>query len=335
LKFGEHGIPLMGSGDWNDGMNMVGNRGKGESVWLGWFLYSTLMKFAPICKLMGDEDRALKYIGTAEKIAEANEQNAWDGNWYRRAYFDSGIPLGSVQNSECKIDSISQSWAVISEAGDPERALEAMNSLENYLVHWDEGLIKLLTPPFDEGDLEPGYIKGYVPGVRENGGQYTHAAAWVIIAFAKLGYGDKAWELFQLINPINHTRTHMEYSKYKAEPYVMSADVYAVSPHVGRGGWTWYTGSSGWIYRAGLEYILGFQKNGDSLIIEPCIPKKWGEYSIKYRYLETTFEIAIKNPDGVNSGVKSINVDGVLSAGNVLQLINDGAVHKVEVVMGK
>ncbi|HEX3028999.1 MAG TPA: glycosyl transferase, partial [Clostridia bacterium] len=210
LRFGEHGIPLMGAGDWNDGMNTVGNKGKGESVWLGWFLYAVLKRFIPICKKQGDTDRASKYDSAAGEIVKAIEENAWDGNWYRRAYFDNGTPLGSLQNSECKIDSISQSWAVISEGGNGKRIKEAMNSLENYLVDRNEGLIKLLYPPFDEGDLEPGYIKGYLPGVRENGGQYTHAAAWVIIAFAKLGDGNKAWELYQLINPVNHTRTHME-----------------------------------------------------------------------------------------------------------------------------
>jgi cellobiose phosphorylase len=209
------GILSNGSGDWNDGMNAVGNKGKGESVWLGWFLYSVLKRFIPICVKHGDSERAVKYESASDEIVRAIEEKAWDGNWYRRAYFDNGMPLGSIQNTECKIDSISQSWAVISEGGDEKRVKEAMNSLENYLVLRDEGLIKLLFPPFDEGDLEPGYIKGYVPGVRENGGQYTHAAAWVIIAFAKLGDGDKAWELFQLINPINHTRTHMKFPSTK------------------------------------------------------------------------------------------------------------------------
>ncbi|HHW48826.1 MAG TPA: glycosyl transferase, partial [Clostridiaceae bacterium] len=335
LNFGEHGIPLIGSGDWNDGMSTVGNRGRGESVWLGWFLYSILTRFASICSKNGDEERADRYAETAAKIADSIERNAWDGSWYRRAYFDNGIPLGSAQNSECKIDSIAQTWAVISGAGERQRVIEAMNSVEQYLVQRDDGLIKLLTPPFDEGELEPGYIKGYAPGVRENGGQYTHAAAWVIIAFAKLGDGDKAWELFELINPINHTRTHIEYARYKAEPYVMAADVYAVNPHVGRGGWTWYTGSASWMYRAGVEYILGLKKDGETLLIEPCIPKKWSEYSVKYRYFDTTYEITVINNEGVNTGVKRISVDGQVSAGNAVCLVNDGNVHMVEVYMGR
>lgn len=335
LKFGEHGIPLIGSGDWNDGMNTVGNRGFGESVWLGWFLYDILKNFSPICYDRGDNDLGNKYIKTSEAIIEAIEKNAWDGNWYRRAYFDNGVPLGSIQNSECKIDAIAQSWSVISGGGNLERAKQAMNSLENYLVQWDDGLIKLLTPPFENSDLEPGYIKGYVPGVRENGGQYTHAAAWVIIAFAKLGDGDKAWELFELINPINHTRTHIEYSRYKVEPYVMSADVYSVPPHTGRGGWTWYTGSAGWIYRAGLEFIIGFQKNGEVIVMDPCIPKKWSEYSINYIYLDTTYEIQVRNPEGVNKGVKKLIIDGIEASGNTINIVNDGAVHKIEVLMGR
>jgi len=335
LKFGDHGLPLMGSGDWNDGMNTVGNRGRGESVWIGWFLYAVLVGFSPLCSWKGEEERSGKYLEIASGIANAIEKNAWDGNWYRRAYFDNGMPLGSVINSECKIDSIAQTWAVISGAGNPRRTVEAMNSVENYLVQREDGLIKLLAPPFDEGDLEPGYIKGYVPGVRENGGQYTHAAAWVIIANALLGDGDRAWELFELINPINHARTHIEYSKYKVEPYVMAADVYAVYPHIGRGGWTWYTGSAGWIYRAGLEYILGFRRNGGTLAVDPCIPQKWTEYEIWYRYLETRYVIRIKNPEGVSRGVKKVSIDGKVSDDNLIRLENDRVTHQVEVCLGK
>ena len=335
LRVGSHGIPLMGSGDWNDGMSTVGNRGQGESVWLGWFVYSVLKKFVPISRRRGDEERTERYEKAAGDIAGAIEKNAWDGNWYRRAYFDNGAPLGSAQNSECKIDAIAQAWSVISGAGDAKRVREAMSSLEDYLVDRDSGLIKLLTPPFDEGDLEPGYIKGYVPGVRENGGQYTHGAAWAIIAFAMLGEGDRAWELFELINPINHTRTHIEYSRYKAEPYVMAADVYAVGPHVGRGGWTWYTGSAGWIFRAGIEYILGLKKEEDRLFIDPCIPGKWTEYKIKYRHLDTTYAITVKNPCGMNRGVKEVWVDGEKCEGGSFKLHNDARVHQVEVVMGE
>ncbi|MDP4093961.1 MAG: glycosyl transferase, partial [Bacillota bacterium] len=335
LKFGEHGLPLIGSGDWNDGMNTVGNRGFGESVWLGWFLYTILKAFAPICVGMGDNDKALEYGKTAERLSQAIDKDAWDGNWYRRAYFDNGIPLGSIQNTECKIDSIAQTWAVISGGGRSEKIGEAMNSLENYLVLKEEGLIKLLTPPFDEGDLQPGYIKGYVPGVRENGGQYTHAAAWAIIAFALLGEGDKACELFNLINPVNHTRTHMEYSRYKAEPYVMAADVYAAYPHVGRGGWTWYTGSAGWMYRAGIEYLLGFKKNGSILKIEPCIPEKWTRFGMIYKYSGTIYKIDVQNPEGVSMGTVKTVVDGAVTSNGEIQLVDDGREHVVVVYMGK
>jgi len=335
LKFGEHNIPLIGSGDWNDGMNTVGNNGRGESVWLGWFMYSILMKFAPICKDEGEEERANRYISCANKIAESIEENAWDGNWYRRAYFDNGQPLGSIQNSECQIDSLAQSWAVISGAGDKDRINTAMNALENYLVKRDEGLIKLLTPPFDEGDLEPGYIKSYVPGVRENGGQYTHAACWVVMAFALLGDGDKASELFGLINPINHAKTNIELSKYKVEPYVISADIYSVEPHIGRGGWSWYTGAAGWMYRIGMEYILGFKKNGESLIIDPCIPKEWTAFDIKYKFKDTLYSISVKNPEGINKGVNKVMIDGRELAVNTIELADDKKEHNVEVVLGK
>lgn len=333
MKFGEHDLPLIGTGDWNDGMNTVGNGGLGESVWLGWFLVSVLEMFSPICVKLGDIKRVEKYSEMKKKITDAVEKNGWDGNWYRRAYFDNGLPLGSIQNTECKIDSIAQSWAVISGAGDPQRAVQAMNSLEDYLILKEDGIMKLLTPPFDKGGMEPGYIKGYIPGVRENGGQYTHAAAWAIIAFAKMGDGDKAWELFELINPINHTNNLREYSRYKLEPYVMAADVYTTYPNIGRGGWSWYTGSAGWMYRAGLEHILGFQKNGDIIIMDPCIPCKWREYTIKYKYLDTLYDIKVKNPYGINKGIKRISNDGIISSTNHIKLVNDGETHEIEVLM--
>ncbi|HWQ88843.1 MAG TPA: glycosyl transferase, partial [Desulfitobacteriaceae bacterium] len=327
LSFGQHGLPLMGSGDWNDSMNTVGYKGRGESVWLAWFMISVLDKFSSLCRQTGEEERASNYEEIKRKIAAAVEQNAWDGSWYRRAYFDDGTPLGSIQNTECKIDAIAQAWSVISGAGNPERALLAMNSLENYLVQWEDGLIKLLTPAFDQGDLEPGYIKGYLPGVRENGGQYSHAAVWVVIAYALLGDGDKAGQLFELLNPVNHTRSQKECLRYKVEPYVMPADVYALQPSAGRGGWTWYTGSAGWMYRAGLEYTLGFQKNGNSVIMNPCIPKKWTEYSIEYQYINTMYSIKIKNPERINKGVKYISVDGKIYNENVIPLVNDRKNH--------
>ncbi len=333
LKTGPHGLPLMGSGDWNDGMNTVGNKGMGESVWLGWFLVSILKKFIPICNMMKDADRAEKYRDASEKLTESIEKEAWDGSWYMRAYFDDGTPLGSVLNSECMIDSISQSWSVISGAAKPQRMHEAMTAVQKYLVDSNEGIIKLLTPPFDKGDLHPGYIKGYVPGIRENGGQYTHAATWVVLAFAMLGMGDKACELFHMLNPINHTRTDMEYSRYKTEPYAIAADVYAVHPHMGRGGWTWYTGAAGWLYKVGLEYLMGFVKKGNKLYINPCIPKSWSRFEIEYKTGESAYRIEIKNPDRLSSGVSSITVDGKPCQDGYISLGEQGP-HRVEVIMG-
>ncbi|GAB4267917.1 GH36-type glycosyl hydrolase domain-containing protein [Thermincola ferriacetica] len=335
LKFGERGLPLMGSGDWNDGMNTVGNKGKGESVWLGWFIYTVLQRFIPVCLAQSDEKRAQKYAAVADNLAEAIEKNGWDGSWYRRAYFDDGTPLGSAANTECKIDSIAQSWSVISGIGKPHRAEEAMQAVEKYLVDREAGIIKLLTPPFNEGYLEPGYIKGYVPGVRENGGQYTHAAVWTILAFAKLGQGDKAGELFHLINPINHTRTTIEAMRYKAEPYVVAADVYAVYPYAGRGGWSWYTGAAGWMYRVGIEHILGIKKVGANLYFDPCIPKKWPEFQVQYRLSKTLYRIHVCNPEGINKGVKTVMVDGQQVPEGYIPLVDDGQEHIVEVIMGK
>ncbi|ATW26012.1 GH36-type glycosyl hydrolase domain-containing protein [Candidatus Formimonas warabiya] len=333
-QFGIHGLPLMGSGDWNDGMNAVGSSGQGESVWLGWFLVKVLQSFSPLCQAMKDPERAEKYLDTAVRIKQNIEENAWDGNWYRRAYFDDSRPLGSAENTECKIDSLAQSWAVISGAAREDRIREAMTAVENYLVKKEEGLILLLTPPFDAGDLNPGYIKGYVPGVRENGGQYTHAAVWVISAFARMSLGDKAWALYHMINPINHSRTSIESAVYKAEPYVMAADVYAVYPHVGRGGWTWYTGAASWMYRVGLEEILGLRKEGEKLFLDPCIPRDWPEYEIKYKYQQTLYQIHVRNPLGVNKGVKTMMLDGKEMKDLIIPLVNDQKDHQVQVVMG-
>ncbi len=334
LKFGPHGIPLMGSGDWNDGMSTVGNKGKGESVWLGWFIYSILIGFSDICKKQNDQNRVERYLNIAKEIIKAIEENAWDGNWYRRAYFDNGLPLGSAENTECRIDSLAQSWAVISGAGRADRIKEAFEAVEHYLINKDEGIVLLLTPPFDEGDLEPGYIKGYLPGVRENGGQYTHAAVWVALAYAKMGMGDKAYELYNMLSPINHAKTSMEVARYKVEPYVMAADVYAVAPHTGRGGWTWYTGAAGWMYRVGLQSILGFNKLGDRLIIDPCIPKDWSEYSIEYKYKETLYTISVKNPSKISKGIEKLILDGKEQQENHIKLINDRNNHTVELIMG-
>ncbi|MVX62899.1 glycosyl transferase [Clostridium chromiireducens] len=282
LKFGIHNIPLMGSGDWNDGMSTVGNEGKGESVWLGWFLYSILESFIEIAEKQKDQTTKNHYEERKEFIRENLEKNAWDGGWYRRAYFDDGTPLGSRENPECQIDSLSQSWAIISGAAQEERAVEAMEAVDRNLVKKDKGMILLLAPPFDNSKLEPGYIKGYVPGVRENGGQYTHAAVWVILALTKLNLGDKALEYYNMINPINHAKTELECMMYKVEPYVMAADVYIKEPHSGRGGWSWYTGASGWMYRVGIENILGLKRVKDKgYSINPCVPNDWNEFEIR------------------------------------------------------
>lgn len=325
LKFGIHNIPLMGSGDWNDGMSTVGNQGKGESVWLGWFVYSILRDFTDICKIRGDEYRSQRYLELSDFVKENLEKNAWDGKWYRRAYFDDGTPLGSSKNDECRIDSLSQSWAVISKAASPERAETAMDSLEKYLVKENERMVLLLTPPFDNSKLEPGYIKGYVPGVRENGGQYTHAATWVILAMAKLGKADKAWKLFNMINPINHSKTKEESEIYKVEPYVMAADVYA-GEHVGRGGWTWYTGTAGWMYRVGIEGILGLSLvGGKGFRIHPCVPKEWMEYEINYRHENCVYNIKIKRSEN-----KSVTIDGKHVQDGIVPFMADGT-HTVEI----
>ena len=334
LKTGAHGLPLMGSGDWNDGMNRVGNQGRGESVWVGWFLHTTLAQFAPLCEARGEVERARAYLDHVGRLKEALEAEAWDGDWYRRAYFDDGTPLGSAQNEECRIDSIAQSWGVISGAADPHRAQRAMAAVEEHLIRRGDGLVMLFTPPFDHGALDPGYIKGYVPGVRENGGQYTHAALWVLIAYALAGDGDRAGELFALLNPINHASTRAGMHKYKVEPYVAAADVYAVHPHTGRGGWTWYTGSASWMYRAGLEYILGFRLRGGKLKIDPCIPRGWREYELDYRHGSSRYRIRVENPSGVSRGLRAVEVDGVAQAGDEVTLRDDGADHQVRVVLG-
>ena len=284
--------------------------------------------------IKNDKKRAERYEKEAEHIAQALEAEAWDGSWYRRAYFDDGTALGTVENSECRIDSIAQSWSVISGAGRQNRIEEAMGAVEKYLIDHDEGIIKLLTPPFDEGPLKPGYIRGYVPGVRENGGQYTHAAAWVVLAFAGLGKGDRAWELFHMINPINHSKTTIECSRYKVEPYVMAADVYALPPNTGRGGWTWYTGAAGWLYRVGLESILGIKKEGRKLYIDPCIPSEWDNFEATYLFENSTYIINVSNPARINQGVKAVALDGQPCTSGYVELVGDGRNHTINVVMG-
>jgi cyclic beta-1,2-glucan synthetase len=334
LGVGLHGVPLMGSGDWNDGMNRVGREGRGESVWVGWFLTSTLRSFAELCTRRGDVDRAKRYRAKADAIVAAIEEHCWDGAWYLRAFFDDGTPLGSARNDECRIDSIAQSWGVIAAAADSHRSARAMASVEEYLVRRGDGLIMLFTPPFDTSSLDPGYIKGYVPGVRENGGQYTHAAIWVVLAYALLGDGDRAGELFALLNPVNHTATRAGVHRYKVEPYVCAADVYAVPPHTGRGGWTWYTGSASWMYRVAVESILGFARLGDRLKLDPCIPRGWPGFSMRYRHGTTVYTIEVSNPERVCRGVKSVELDGERLGEATLPLVDDGREHRVRVVLG-
>ncbi|MDB5105586.1 MAG: phosphorylase [Fibrobacteres bacterium] len=336
LDVGAHGLPLIGSGDWNDGMNRVGHLGKGESGWLAWFLIPNLKGFAAVAEARGDADRARIWRDRAEHIRESMENNAWDGDWYRRGYFDDGTPLGSSSSMECRIDSIAQTWSVLSGAADPTRARQAMFSVEEYLVRRAEGLILLFTPPFDASPSDPGYIKGYLPGVRENGGQYTHASAWVVAAFAALGEGDKAAELFSVLNPVNHAATRAGMYRYKVEPYAAAADVYAVPPHVGRGGWTWYTGSAGWLYRAGLEWMLGFRLTGDRLVMNPCIPKDWRRFEVRYRRGSAHYEITVLNPHGYNRGIEACEVDGIKSetVPESLALVDDGKTHHIRLTLG-
>ena len=336
LAVGAHGLPLIGSGDWNDGMNRVGHEGRGESVWLGWFLHTVMGVFAPIAEARGERARAEGWRAHMKALRRALERHGWDGDWYRRAFFDDGTPLGSAVNAECRIDSIAQSWSVLSGAANPARAERAMAAMEEYLVRRGDGVVLLFTPPFDHADVDPGYVKGYLPGIRENGGQYTHGAIWSILAFAALGDGDKAGELFSIVNPINHASTRAGVQRYKVEPYVMAADVYTEPPHVGRGGWTWYTGSAGWMYQAGLEAILGFRVRGTSLHIDPCIPRAWPGYEIDFRYHSARYEIVVENPHGVSRGVTSMELDGqpVIGAGAAIPLADDGATHRVRVVLG-
>ena len=336
LAVGAHGLPLIGSGDWNDGMNRVGHKGKGESVWLGWFLYTVLAAFAPIAEARGQRAHADRWRARMKALRRALERQGWDGDWYRRAFFDDGTPLGSAQNTECRIDSIAQSWSVLSGAADPAHAERAMAAVEEYLIRRGDGLVLLFNPPFDQSDVDPGYVKGYLPGIRENGGQYTHGAIWSILAFAVLGQGDKAGELFSILNPINHASTRAGVQRYKVEPYVMAADVYAEPPHVGRGGWTWYTGSAGWMYQAGIEWILGFRLRGTTLLIDPCVPRAWPGYEIEFRFHSARYQIVVENPHGVSRGVASSELDGraLTGGGAAIPLVDDGARHRVRVVLG-
>ena len=331
--FGEHDLPLIGSGDWNDGMNRVGIQGKGESVWLAWFLITTLRKFAENADRRGDGEVALEFRANADRYSRAVEASAWDGAWYRRAYYDDGAPLGSKESDECQIDSIAQSWSVISHAGEVERTRIAMQSLNEHLVRDDGRLIMLLTPPFNRGSHDPGYIQGYLPGVRENGAQYTHAALWAVLATALQGDGDRAMRLYQMINPVTHALTPEDVARYKVEPYVVAADVYTTEGHVGRGGWTWYTGSASWLYRVGLEAILGFTKRAETLEMNPCIPAEWKEFSVDYRHGDSLYAIVVRNPSGMQTGVATVTLDGTITDG-AISLVSDGNRHEVIVTMG-
>ena len=334
LQVGAHGLPLIGTGDWNDGLNRVGEQGRGESVWLGWLLHTALTNFARLADGRGEVARAATWRQHATRLTESLEQNAWDGDWYRRAYFDDGTPLGAAASTECRIDSIAQSWSVLSGAAHPARAAAAMEAVDTQLVCRDSAMVLLFTPPFDRTPLDPGYIKGYPPGIRENGGQYTHGAVWSVMAFAMLGDGDKAAELFAMLNPILHASTAEAVERYKVEPYAVSADIYATPPHVGRGGWTWYTGSAGLLYRAGLEGILGFCLQGDTLQVDPCIPKAWPGFKITFSYHGSVYEIQVDNPQRVCRGVQFMELDGVPVLGAGVTLIKDGKTHYMKIVLG-
>jgi cyclic beta-1,2-glucan synthetase len=331
---GGHGLPLMGSGDWNDGMNRVGAGGRGESVWLGWFLHATLSRFAAICERRADAGQAAAYRQRAEALRQALERNGWDGDWYLRAFYDDGTPLGSAQDAECRIDSLAQSWAVLSRAGEPGRATQAMDAVRRLLVRPEDHLVLLFTPPLDKTPHDPGYIKGYLPGIRENGGQYTHAALWSAWAFAELGQSETAERLFRLLNPIYHADTRLRMEQYKVEPYVIAGDVYGMAPHTGRGGWTWYTGSAAWMYRLGLEGILGLNRAGAGLVIEPHIPAGWPGYDVTYRYRRATYHICVRNgrPAG-GDAAPGITVDGTPVPGNLLPLRDDGETHQVQIAL--
>jgi cellobiose phosphorylase len=333
LRFGIHGLPLIGSGDWNDGMNCVGAKGKGESVWLGFFLYDVLGRFAKLAQLRGDLPFAERCQTEAAKVQRNIEESGWDGGWYRRAYFDDGSPLGSASSLECQIDSIAQSWSVLSGAGDPARSRLAMDALDKRLVRRDYALIQLLDPPFDKSTSDPGYIKGYVPGVRENGGQYTHAAIWAAMAFAAQGDAKRAWELLGMINPVNHGKTPEAIATYKVEPYVVAADVYAVAPHIGRGGWTWYTGSAGWLYRLMVESLLGLRLEVDKLRLAPCLPAGWQTFTVHYRHRETVYHIKVTRSTA--GGGMTVTLDGIQQRDPLIPLTDDHREHAVEVLITK
>jgi len=333
LRMGAHGLPLIGAGDWNDGMNNVGREGRGESVWLGFFLYQALVNFVDIAERRGDATFAQRCRDQAATLKTNLHEHAWDGEWYRRAYFDDGTPLGTASAAECKIDSIAQSWSVLSGGGDPARSERALDALDRHLVRSNDGLIQLLDPPFDKSPVDPGYIRGYVPGVRENGGQYTHAAVWAVMAFAEAGRVERAWELFDMINPVRHGLSEAAIAKYKVEPYVAAADILAVSPHTGRGGWTWYTGSAGWMYRLIIESLLGLKRDGEALIFAPHLPQAWPSLTMQYRFGATVYEIAMRRDDG--AAALRVSLDDIELANGRVPLDKNGGTHWIEVVLPK
>jgi cyclic beta-1,2-glucan synthetase len=341
LATGVHGLPLFGAGDWNDGMNRVGRQGRGESVWMGFFLHDVLEKFIPLCATRGDANRATRYRTVQERLRTALNDGGWDGEWYRRGYYDSGDPLGSRDSDECRIDALAQAWAVISRVAPTDRARQAIDAVERHLIRDGDGIIRLLTPAFEKTPNDPGYIKGYVPGVRENGGQYTHAALWVVRAVAELSRNNRAAALLRMINPISHTRTPEQVAVYQIEPYVVAADVYGEPPHVGRGGWSWYTGSAGWMYRVAIESILGLHLvDGRGATISPCIPDDWPGFTLRYRLPgeATRYDFVVRNPRASAGSPISASVDGAaasVDAGQVhIPFERDGLVHHVEIVLG-
>ncbi|NQU43052.1 hypothetical protein HQ520_07190, partial [bacterium] len=332
---GPHGLPLMGGGDWNDGMNRVGIGGRGESVWLAWFLYAVFEEFRPFCGIMSEPDHADDLEKRAVELREAIEEHAWDGGWYLRAFYDSGNPMGSRKSRACEIDSIAQSWSVLSGAGREDRARQAMEAIQERLVNEEDHLMLLFTPPFDRKTAaDPGYIKAYPPGIRENGGQYTHAAIWTAWACSKLGQGRRAEALFRLLNPIYHADTPEKVAIYRVEPYVLAADIYSRAPYVGRGGWTWYTGSGAWFYRLGLEAILGLRREGEKLLIDPCIPDNWPGYVMHYHFGGALYRISINNDSGEGRGVSEIRLDNEVQGDHAIRLRDDAHEHQVQVILG-
>ena len=330
LATGAHELPLIGGGDWNDGMNRVGHEGRGESVWLAWFLIATMRRFLPVAVARHDHGRAARWTAHLQRLQAACEREAWDGEWYRRAFFDDGSPLGSAQNSECRIDSIAQSWAVLSQAADPVRADAAMTAVERCLVHEDEGIVLLFTPPFDTAPRDPGYIKGYLPGLRENGGQYTHAAIWVLMAEAMLGRSSEVKRLLQMLNPVHRSGTPDSAARYRVEPYVLAADIYS-GPLIGqRGGWTWYTGAAGWMYRAVVEYVLGLRISGDRLYLCPCIPEDWNEFELQLSLPQVDYVFTVKRAE---VSAAQLSLDGVDVAGNPIPLLRDQQRHVVKLLL--